>query len=68
MQRRTEHALPGVHIGAKFDKAAGRSHLLVRDGREETLPGKVQLQLHAGDRLRIETPGGGGYGTPDKKK
>jgi N-methylhydantoinase B/oxoprolinase/acetone carboxylase alpha subunit len=37
---------------------------LVRDGREETLPGKVELRLKAGDRLRIETPGGGGYGKP----
>jgi N-methylhydantoinase B/oxoprolinase/acetone carboxylase alpha subunit len=35
---------------------------LVRDGREEKLPGKIQLQMHPGDRLRIETPGGGGYG------
>jgi len=35
---------------------------LVRNGREESLPGKIQLQLHPGDRLRIETPGGGGYG------
>jgi N-methylhydantoinase B/oxoprolinase/acetone carboxylase alpha subunit len=35
---------------------------LVRDGREQKLPGKVQLELHSGDRLRIETPGGGGYG------
>jgi len=35
---------------------------LVRDGKEESLPGKVQLDLGAGDRLRIETPGGGGYG------
>jgi len=35
---------------------------LIRQGRETTLPGKVELHLHAGDRLRIETPGGGGYG------
>jgi N-methylhydantoinase B/oxoprolinase/acetone carboxylase alpha subunit len=35
---------------------------LVRDGREETLPGKIEMRLRAGDRLRIETPGGGGYG------
>ena len=26
------------------------------------LPGKVAVELVAGDRLRIETPGGGGYG------
>ena len=35
---------------------------LVRDGVEQPLPGKVQLQMQRGDRLRIETPGGGGYG------
>jgi N-methylhydantoinase B/oxoprolinase/acetone carboxylase alpha subunit len=37
---------------------------LVRAGQETVLPGKVQIQLHPGDRLRIETPGGGGYGRP----
>jgi N-methylhydantoinase B/oxoprolinase/acetone carboxylase alpha subunit len=37
---------------------------LVRAGKETPLPGKVQIQLHPGDRLRIETPGGGGYGRP----
>jgi N-methylhydantoinase B len=35
---------------------------LIREGQEQVLPGKVQLELRAGDRLRIETPGGGGYG------
>jgi N-methylhydantoinase B/oxoprolinase/acetone carboxylase alpha subunit len=35
---------------------------LVRRGRQQKLPGKVQLELQPGDRLRIETPGGGGYG------
>jgi N-methylhydantoinase B/oxoprolinase/acetone carboxylase alpha subunit len=41
---------------------------LVRDGKEQALPGKVQLQLRAGDRLRIETPGGGGYGKALKRR
>jgi len=31
-------------------------------GAEEKLPGKVQIALGKGDRLKIETPGGGGYG------
>ena len=35
---------------------------LIRDGQEQPLPGKIELQLRQGDRLRIETPGGGGYG------
>ncbi len=39
----------------------GRNTLL-RDGEESELPGKATLTLQAGDVLRIETPGGGGYG------
>ncbi|HXP28618.1 MAG TPA: hydantoinase B/oxoprolinase family protein, partial [Solirubrobacteraceae bacterium] len=30
----------------------------------ELLPGKVTGTLRAGQRLRMETPGGGGYGAP----
>jgi N-methylhydantoinase B/oxoprolinase/acetone carboxylase alpha subunit len=26
------------------------------------LPGKITFDMGAGDRLRIETPGGGGFG------
>jgi N-methylhydantoinase B/oxoprolinase/acetone carboxylase alpha subunit len=38
---------------------------LVRDGVETALPGKLEMRARAGDRLRIETPGGGGYGASD---
>jgi len=41
----------------------GRNSLL-RRGRVIRLPGKVALDTRAGDVLRIETPGGGGYGDP----
>lgn len=37
-------------------------NLLLRDGGTEALPGKVNTRLAPGDVLRIETPGGGGYG------
>lgn len=40
---------------------AGRN-LLIRDGQEQALPGKVTLELDSGDVLRLETPGGGGWG------
>lgn len=42
----------------------GRNTVIRRDGTppEEPVPGKVQLNLRPGDRLRIETPGGGGWG------
>ncbi len=43
-----------------YPGAPGR-HLL--NGREA--PGKVGLAVVAGDRLTIETPGGGGWGRPD---
>ena len=32
----------------------------------ESLPSKCEGRLEKGDLLRIETPGGGGYGTPSK--
>jgi len=41
---------------------AGRN-ILLRDGVERLLPGKVTIDLLAGDVLRIETPGGGGFGS-----
>jgi N-methylhydantoinase B/oxoprolinase/acetone carboxylase alpha subunit len=40
---------------------AGRNTLL-RDGTARALPGKVRWDTQPGDRLRIETPGGGGFG------
>jgi len=42
--------------------ATGRNLLIHPDGREEELPGKFSHRLAAGSRLRIETPGGGGWG------
>ena len=42
---------------------AGRNTLIAANGIERVLPSKVRLQLHPGDRLRIETPGGGGFGS-----
>jgi N-methylhydantoinase B len=32
------------------------------DGKEETLPGKFTRSLRTGSRLRVESPGGGGWG------
>jgi N-methylhydantoinase B len=32
--------------------------------RRQDLPSKATLSLQAGSRLRIETPGGGGWGSP----
>ncbi len=47
--------------------AAGENWLLPGgdEERAERLADKVTLRLRAGDVVRILTPGGGGYGTPD---
>jgi N-methylhydantoinase B/oxoprolinase/acetone carboxylase alpha subunit len=42
--------------------APGRNTLIHVDGSEEVLPSKFTRRLHPGERLRIETPGGGGWG------
>ncbi|MGB4699780.1 MAG: hydantoinase B/oxoprolinase family protein [Parasynechococcus sp.] len=42
--------------------ACGENQLIRADGTEESLPGAVQLQLNAGDAIRMFTPGGGGFG------
>jgi N-methylhydantoinase B/oxoprolinase/acetone carboxylase alpha subunit len=44
--------------------APGRNTILRANGRIEPAPSKGTLTLHPGDRLRIETPGGGGFGPP----
>jgi N-methylhydantoinase B len=44
------------------DGAPGRTLVLRGDGRVEELPSKASARLKAGERVRIESPGGGGYG------
>jgi len=48
--------------------AAGCNTLIRKDGQQEILPSTASINLQTGDRLRIETPGGGGYGIPKKTK
>ena len=54
---RRRHAPRGRDGGA--DGEPGRNLL-----NGEELPGKASGSLEPGDRIRIETPGGGGYGEP----
>lgn len=42
--------------------AVGEDWLIRRNGSPERLPGKVTLAVRAGERLRVLTPGGGGWG------
>jgi len=43
--------------------APGRN-LLLREGEVRELPAKTELEGRAGDRVRLESPGGGGWGEP----
>ena len=47
--------------------ACGENVLIEKDKRETRLPGKVILELRPGEILSIRTPGGGGYGLPEKR-
>jgi len=55
ISERRRHAPPGAAGGEAGER--GRN---LRNGVE--LPGKVDGELAPGDRIRIETPGGGGHG------
>jgi N-methylhydantoinase B len=55
-------AAPGLEGG--LPGAMAHSVIRRRDGAEEIIPSKIVTRLHAGDRLRLETAGGGGYGHP----
>ncbi len=58
---RRRHAPPGAAGGG--DGAAGRTVLVRVDGTEVVLDGKATGPLRSGERLRQETPGGGGFGS-----
>ncbi|MEZ4425114.1 MAG: hydantoinase B/oxoprolinase family protein [Gemmatimonadota bacterium] len=59
-ERRTRG--PGGARGGR-DGAPGRNTRGGPDG-DQALPGKVTLWVQAGERIRIESPGGGGWGRP----
>ena len=46
------------------DGAAGNAFVVRHNGSVEPMPGKFSARLCKGERIRIETPGGGGWGTP----
>ena len=53
------YGLAGGEPGAR-----GRNLLIRKDGRVVSLGGKNEVYVEPGDRIRLETPGGGGYGQP----
>jgi N-methylhydantoinase B/oxoprolinase/acetone carboxylase alpha subunit len=48
--------------------ACGRDWLLPADGPARRLAAKTTLAVRSGDRLRVETPGGGGFGAPRARR
>ena len=56
---RGPYGLAGGEAGAP-----GKTQIIRRDGSVEELPGKASARLRAGERVRIESPGGGGFGSP----
>jgi N-methylhydantoinase B len=59
-RRRAPYGLDGGEDGS-----AGRDRI-IHHGRARAITSKGSWQLEAGDRVRIETPGGGGYGKGKK--
>ena len=45
------------------DGSTGTASILRKDGSVQPMPGKFSARLRLGERIRIETPGGGGWGT-----
>lgn len=62
LSERRRVAPPGLAGGGAA--SAGAAFIVRADGAIETLGGHDRAQLEPGDRVRIETPGGGGWGTP----
>lgn len=60
---RRRHAPYGLHGGAPGETGTAR---LIRhhDAKTHILSAKEQVRVQPGDRLEIETPGGGGWGNP----
>ena len=46
------------------DGAPGRTTVVRQDGSQEELVGKTSVRLRSGERVRVESPGGGGWGKP----
>ena len=57
---RRNHGPYGLQGGAAG--AVGKTDVVHQDGSRETIPGKTSVRLKKGERVRIESPGGGGWG------
>ncbi len=58
------HSRGPYGLAGGADGAPGRALIIRRDGSAEEIPGKTSVRLRSGERVRIESPGGGGWGRP----
>src|SRR5437763_1052598 len=56
-RKRAPYGLQGGEDGER-----GRAYIIRRDGKKEQLTSKGSWEMEVGDRVRIETPSGGGWG------
>lgn len=66
--RGERHFCPAA--GAHGGQAGAPAHSVIirADGTEEVVPSKLVTTLRPGDRLVVETAGGGGYGDPAERE
>jgi N-methylhydantoinase B len=57
---RRKHGPWGLASGA--DGSPGKAFITRQDGHQQEMPGKFSTRLRKGERIKIETPGGGGWG------
>ncbi len=56
----------GLSSGA--DGQPGKTYITRQDGSVQPMPAKFSSRLHKGERITIETPGGGGWGQADDRR
>jgi N-methylhydantoinase B/oxoprolinase/acetone carboxylase alpha subunit len=65
--RGERHFSAAAGLAGGGDGARARSVIRRADGSEEIIPSKIATVLHPGDRVTVETAGGGGYGDPARR-
>jgi len=61
-------ALAPYGLAGGADGQSGRDAVVTTDGRTRRISAKGSWNLRAGDRVRIETPGGGGHGSRGRRQ
>ena len=65
--RGERHRWPARGVAGGGPGACARSIIRRANGAEEVIPSKTVTRLSAGDRVEINTAGGGGYGDPEAR-